>query len=452
MTRNRRVILAALLVETVAAASAVAYGHLAIVAVAILYWIDLLFLMGRVCVQRLFARRTRSVEIPTLLLPFRLLKHKRGAVTLTDRLPPVYPKNLPVAITSLWWGVPISVPVVAVAAFTIPEAFWSNPATPSLFVAGTVAAAAKSWLILQVYAGTGTHERESPLAVNPWKRQALFIFYGGVLYLATDFTASLVAENGVESTRSSAIAVALLVILLRLAYSVRVSHTRFGTDSGKSQNHRTKEDSNGMLSWLRSRIAPEKETVVLAPPSTPDRRPFETVEPKSGSIRLAGVLNALAAGLVVDNRASNAGLDLRALVIVLFLCSLFFLLDGGVAPFLFLNSLTLGLLAVLSVLSVLHMRLALGRVEYRFHDERLVAYDTGLGEPQWSVPYDCIRDISVETGVFGSPLWADTGTVSFERVDSPPEDALDDRKPRSSIAFVPDPERVAELIRSRGGR
>ena len=452
MTRNRRVIIAALSVETVAAVSAVVYGHLAIVAVAVLYWIDLLFLMGRVGVQRLFARRTRGIEILRLLLPFRLLKHKRGAVTLTDRLPQVYPKNLPVAMTNLWWGLPISVPIVAAAAFTIPGAFWSNPATPLLLVAGTLAAAAKSWLILQAYAATGAHERESPLAVNPWKRLALFVFYGGILYLATDFTASLVTDNGVESPRSSAIAVALLIVVLRLAYSVRVSRTRFGTDSGKSQDREIEQDSTGMLSWLRSRIAPEQETAVLAPPSTPDRRPFETVEPESRSIRLAGVLNALAAGLVVDDRFSDAGLNLRVLGILLFLFSLFFLLDGGVIPFLLLNGCLFGLLAVLSVLSILHMRLALGGVEYRFHDTEVVAYDSNLGEPQWAVPYDRIRDISVETRTFGAPLWADTGTVSFERVDNPPEDALDNREPRSSIAFVPDPERVAELIRSRGGR
>jgi hypothetical protein len=453
MTRNRRVVLAALSVETVAAVSAVVYGHLAIVAVAVLYWIDLLFLMGRVGVQRLFARRTRGVEILRLLLPFRLLKHKRGAVTLTDRLPPVYPKNLPVAMATLWWGLPISVPIVAVAAFTIPGAFWSNPATPLLLVAGTLAAAAKSWLILQEYAATGAHERESPLAVNPWKRLALFVFYGGILYLATDFTASLVTDNGVESPRSSAIAVALLLVVLRLAYSVRVSRTRFGTDSGvENRDREVEEAEDGMLSWLRSGIAPEQETAILAPPSTPDRRPFETVEPESRSIRLAGVLNALAAGLVVDDRLSDAGLNLRVLVILLFLFSLLFLLDGSVIPFLFLSGCLFGLLAVLAVLSILHMRLALGGVEYRFHDTEVVAYDSNLGEPQWAVPYDCIRDISVETGTFGAPLWADTGTVSFERVDTPPEDALDDREPRSSIAFVPDPERVAELIRSRGGR
>ena len=118
--RNRRVILAALCVEAVAAAAVVVYGHLAIVAVAVLYWIDLLFLKGRVGVQRLFARPTRGIEIARMLLPFRLLKHKRGTITLTDRLPPVYPKNAPVAAVTLWWGGLISVQTVSVVALTVP--------------------------------------------------------------------------------------------------------------------------------------------------------------------------------------------------------------------------------------------------------------------------------------------------------------------------------------------
>lgn len=44
-------------------------------------------------------------------------------------------------------------------------------------------------------------------------------------------------------------------------------------------------------------------------------------------------------------------------------------------------------------------------VEYRFYDTQIVAYDETLEEPQWVVPYDCIKDISVESGLFGSPLW-----------------------------------------------
>jgi hypothetical protein len=452
MTRNRRVILAALCVETVAVASVVAYGHLAIVAIAVLYWIDLLFLMGRVGVQRLLARPTRGVEVVRLLLPFRLLKHKRGTVTLTDRLPPVYPKNAPVAITGLWWGALIFVPTVLLAALSVPGEFWSNPATPFLLAGGAVAAAAKSWLLLQEHVATGAHEYEPPTAVNPWKRQLLFVLYAAVLYVAADFTASLVAENGIQDAGRNAMVLALLVVVLRLAYSVRVSHTRFGNDSGSGTEYReTKPSADRAISWLRSN-APEREIVELTPPSTPDRRPFETVEPKSRSVLAAGVLNALLAGYVADDQISEAGFGLRVYLLLMFLFALVALLGGAIGVFLAVSGFVFGLLAVFSVPSIGHMRLALGRVEYRFYDAEVVAYDRGLGEPQWAVPYDRIRNISVESGAFGSPLWLDTGTVSFERADSPPEDNLADREPRSSIPFVADPERVAEMLRSRGGR
>ncbi len=452
-------ILAALCVEAVAAVSVVVYGHLAVVAIAVLYWIDLLFLMGRVCVQRLFARPTRPVDLDRVtipgervLLPFRLLKHKRGTVSIADSLPPVYPKNAPMAVTALWWGSIISVPTMLVSALSVSGRFWGNPATPFLLVGGTVAAAAKSWLLLREHAETGAHEYEPPVAVNPWKRQFLFTLYAVVLFILSESTASSVAESGIEETRPGVMTVAALVILLRLAYSVRVSHTRFGDDTGPENRYReTKPSADRLISWLRSR-APDRETVTLTPPSTPDRRPLETVEPKPRSVVAAGVLNALVAGYVVDDKLNDNSFYLRVLSLFLLLFSWLFLLSGAVVPFLFINGLVLGLLAVLSVLSIAHMRLALGEVEYRFYDAGVAAYDRALGEPQWAVPYDRIEDISVESGLFGSPLWLDTGTVSFERTDSPPEDALADREPRSSIAFVSDPERIAELMRSRGGQ
>lgn len=459
MSRNRRVVLAALCVEAVAAASTAAYGYLAIVAVAVLYWIDLLFLMCRVGVQRLLARQTRDIDPARILLPVRLLKHKRGTVTLTDRLPPLYPKNVPVAVTTLWWGALISVPTVLVAALSVPGAFWRNAATPFLFAAGAVAAAAKSWLLLREHVATGAYERRPPVAVNPWKRQGLFVLYGGVLYVAAGFTASLVAENGIESTRSGAMAVALLVVGLRVAYAVRVSRTKFGTgpETGNQTSGAGAPGSeigagdDRVISWLRSKSTGQG-AVVLTPPSTPDRRPFETVAPASRSVVAAGILNALVAGLAVDEQISGAGLSLRVCLLFMVLFSLVALLGGAVSFFLVVNAFVFGLLAMLSVLSVGHLRLALGGVEYRFYDDELVAYDSAIGEPQWAVPYDRIRDVSVERGAFGSPLWLDAGTVSFERDDSPPEDALADREPRSSIVFVSDPERVAETIRSRGGR
>lgn len=243
--------------------------------------------------------------------------------------------------------------------------------------------------------------------------------------------------------------VAALVIFLRLSYSVRVSRTRFETDSGSENQYRkTKPSADRVISWLRSN-APDREIVTLTPPSTPDRRPLETVRPNSKSVFAAGVLNALVGGLVLDGNINDATFGLRVLLLFEFLISGLFLIDGAVVLFLFVNTVVFGLLAVLSIVSIVHMKLALGGVEYRLYDTEVVAYDNSLAEPQWAVPYDCIEDISVKNGLFGSPLWLNAGTVSFERVDSPPEDGIPDRESRSSIAFVPDPERVAELVRSR---
>lgn len=114
-----------------------------------------------------------------------------------------------------------------------------------------------------------------------------------------------------------------------------------------------------------------------------------------------------------------------------------------------LSGILLFLVTAFSAVSAVHMYLALGGVEYRFYESEVVAYDRYLAEPQWSVRYDSIWDISVERGLFGSPLWLDAGTVFFDRTDSLEADDGSNYVGRSSLAFVPDPERVAERLRSR---
>jgi hypothetical protein len=93
------------------------------------------------------------------------------------------------------------------------------------------------------------------------------------------------------------------------------------------------------------------------------------------------------------------------------------------------------------------MLLALGGVEYRFYESEVVAYDRYLGRAQWSASYDSIRAVSVKRGLFGSPLWLDAGTVCFDRSHGH-TDGESAQEPRSSIAFVPDPERAGELLNS----
>ncbi|QGX93731.1 hypothetical protein EI982_02455 [Haloplanus rallus] len=53
---DRRVLVGTVCVETVAGVAALSYGHLSLLAVAVLYWIDLLFLTLRTMVQQLLSR------------------------------------------------------------------------------------------------------------------------------------------------------------------------------------------------------------------------------------------------------------------------------------------------------------------------------------------------------------------------------------------------------------
>ena len=127
--------------------------------------------------------------------------------------------------------------------------------------------------------------------------------------------------------------------------------------------------------------------------------------------------------------------------------AVFALLDGAMVVSASLAAIFFGLVGGLSIISAVHLLLALGGVEYEFYESKVVAYDRYLGRPQWSASYDGVRDVSVERGLFGSPLWLDAGTVFFDRTYNS-KDGESDQEPRSSIAFVPDPERAGELLRS----
>jgi hypothetical protein len=207
------------------------------------------------------------------------------------------------------------------------------------------------------------------------------------------------------------------------------------------------------VSRLRSTLSAEYEVVVPSTPSVPDGTPLDTVEPNRRSLLAAGIVNAMTTGGVVDGQFGHWRQFLIPVGVVgLAVVAIFALLNGAVVVSMALAGIFLGSALVLSVLSAFHMLLALAGVEYRFYDSGVVAYDRYLGEPQWSASYDRIRDISVDRGVFGSPLWVDTGTVFFDRLERSDGRTFVQQEPRSSITFVSDPDRVGDILRSRGNR
>ncbi|RCU44194.1 hypothetical protein DU504_15425 [Haloplanus salinus] len=442
---DRRILLGSVCVETVAAVFVVLYGHLSLLAVAVLYWIDLLFLTLRVTAQQLFSRPVTDRRSTIFQRPFRLLAHKRGSIAVSDRLPGIYPRNVPAVWGAAFVLVFSASTTAYVAAVDVPGELWRSPVAPLLLGVGLVAAAAKSWLVLRAYVASRGYEVTVASAVVPRKRVLIFAVYGGLLWLASKWTLTTLSAEGLEITRAGMTVSASVLIVSRFAYGWYASRAR--PDDWRPDSMSDPDD--GAISKRQSGPEPNGDASVSSPPSIPDGEPRKTMVPVRASILAAGVVNATTTGGVVDNRFGHwRQFMIRMGIAGVLVVAVLALLDGAIVVSAALAAILFVLVGALSTMSAVHMLLALGGVEYEFYESEVVAYDRYLGRPQWSASYDGVRNVSVEHGLFGSPLWLDAGTVFFER-SSNSTDGESAQEPRSSVAFVPDPERAGELLGSR---
>ncbi|GAA0523826.1 hypothetical protein GCM10008992_25260 [Halorubrum aquaticum] len=298
--------------------------------------------------------------------------------------------------------------------------------------------------MLRAYVASGGYDVTSASAVVPRKRILIFAVYSGLLWLASWWTLTTLAGEGLEITRAGMTVSAFVLIVSRLAYGWYAARAR--PDGWQSDSTSDLNDEAISQGWSDSE--PEENVSAPSQPSIPDGEPRETMAPVRSSILAAGVVNAMTTGGVVDNRFGHwRQLIIRVGIAGLIVVAVFALLDGAIVVSASLAAIFFGLVGGLSTISAVHLLLALGGVEYEFYESKVVAYDRYLGRPQWSASYDGVRDVSVERGLFGSPLWLDTGTVFFDRIYNP-KDGESTQEPRSSIAFVPDPERAGELLSS----
>lgn len=429
MKRHWRIVFATLCVEAVAAVAVLVYGALSLVAVVIIYWIDLAFVIGRAVTRQLVRGETTVVRLPRALPQFRLLRYKRGTLSFSERLPLVYLRSLPAVLFSLLLLAASALSTAVVLSVSVPEQFWTDPITPLVLGGGVIAAATKSWLIytdhIERSGGENTHEA----GFIARKRQMLVLLYASVVYLAADISTTALAEPEVENTVVFGVSV---MILLRVAYAIHAS--------------RSSSNSTDSVSWIESIVSDNQPSATPTPPSTPDERPLKTVEPVSRSVPVAGFVNVLTTGGVVDGQFSDAGLHLRVY-------SVFVLIPGTLAAVTGSLLFQIGIASVIVsaiafwLLSTVHMELAFGEIEYQFYESAVVAYDRRLEEPQWSIPYDSIERVSVERGLFSCPGWLDTGTVRVELTDDTAP--MPDKEGRASILFVPDPENVSDWVSAR---
>jgi hypothetical protein len=399
------------------------------VAVAVVYWIDLAFVIARTVVRQLVGGETTVVDPPRALPPFRLLQYKRGTLDLAARLPPVYLRSLPTVLFSLSILAASALTAGVVLVVSVPERFWADPMTSLVFAGAVVAAATKSWLIYADHVDRTGVENARGTGFLARKRQLAVLVYAPLLYIAADFTTSVPA--GPDGVNAVVFAVSVL-ILLRLGSAIRAS--------------RPLSDRSNTLGRVASLLADDQPSSTPTVPTTPDGQPRETAEPVARSVAAAGFLNALTTGGVVDGRFSDPGLSLRVMGF------LFVFVPGALAAASGSRTFQVVVVGVVVsaivfwLLSTVHMELAFGETEYRFYDSAVVAYDRRLEEPQWSVSYDNIETVSVERGPFDSPLWLDSGTVAMALTDGTAP--MPDEKGRASILFVTDPEAISERIGS----
>ena len=429
MSWRWRIVLGTLCVEVVAGAAVLRYGVLSLVAVAIIYWIDLAFVIGRSGIQQLLTGETTAIEPPRALPQFRLLGDKHGTVRLSDRLPPVYLRSFPTVLFGLSVLTASALSTAVVLAVAVPEQFWNDPATPFVLAAGAIAAATKSWL---VSAGSG-RGREPGFVAG--KQQLVALVYAPVTYLVADVTTTALAQPELGET---VLVTASVLIVLRVAYGVDASRRAPGSG-----------DSGERLESIGSNDQPSS---AAATPSEPDGQPLETVRPASRSVPAAGFVNALTTGGVVDGRFSDAGLHLRVYSGFVFITGTAAGVNGS-ALFQLVVACMLVSAAVFWLLSVVHMELAFGEIEYRFYESAVVAYDRRTEELQWSMSYGSIETVSVERGPFESPLGVDAGTVRVELADQAENDtaSIPDERGPTPILFVPDPEGISDQVDARRG-
>ncbi|SDQ20049.1 DUF6498-containing protein [Natronobacterium texcoconense] len=299
------------------------------------------------------------------------LARKRGSVELVSWLPPVYPRNLPFVGAVLFATVWVVLFVVgALAEIAVGEAL-TRPEV-WLSVAGLmVGQGLETW---HDYLRDGRYETASPYAVIETPARQGFFLMAVLLF---------VAEAGGIAVLATFVAVKLLVDWS----AFRATHGGGGRFTG----------------WLSG---PENAGELPNPPQLPDGDPDARCRTHTRTVLLTGLLSTL-----VKPAPFYTGMVLLAWFVTLAVLG-----SSGEYTIVLTAVVTLGALAALVAFlaskTAEHV-LEYAPLEYRRYDDRLVAYDTWVEEPQWSVPIHEIRDVSLVYDRFPDRVF-DTRTLEAQ--------------------------------------
>lgn len=367
--------------------------------VLVLYWVEAGLAFVRYSFEGLFAEHPRADRYHGQLVPLERLEQKRGHVRVSERLPPLYPRNVPFVLQGLFAGGFLWLLAgVWVVSFR-PDGALAGDVLGS----GVVALSAGLTLFGTIFCyGFATAESfrekryETVSALSVVSRRDVF----GVVVLA--FFAPIVGEPtgwrafGLETTLA-------LFVAARLAFSL--------AEAGIPVLRRLRQRESDFVG--------EAETIRV-----PTDEPVGRVE--------------------TDTRAITQYAVLFGTLLAVFPPTIVFAIVGGlVGNFLGgpIGGVTGALLVVAtrSLVEIPVMRLVSDNVEYRVYDEAIVAYDTKLDEPQWRLPRDEITDVVVFDGPLRGLLPEGFGKMKIKCRDGEYE----------RLPFLSDPDRVSELLERR---
>ena len=349
-------------------------------ALVVVYTVEVLLSLALAGFEALFAQRHPPAEREGVVsVGDAELTDKRGSVRVVDWLPPVYPRNVPfvagVVTGVCWFSVFIGVIVVS----TVDVGALLGRTSVLLSLAGLVVTSVggSAWR----YFARREYADISPYGViEPPARRVFFLAF---LLVA-------VAEAG-----GVVVLAAIVLVKTLVEYSL----------------HRAERGETGRLTgWLSG---PDEADNEPDPVTVPDGEPSAAFVTDRRTVLVAATVRAL-------RRAASV-------YFVLF----FFAWLVGVAiaggddlPLAWLAALTAAVLAL--YVGALAVRvgssyLRLAPLEFRRYGDRVVAYDTWLAEPQWSVSTAELRDVYVVSDRLADRLtgtrtlrftagWSDDGT------------------------------------------
>lgn len=371
-----------------------------VAALLVLYWAELGVVFVWTAVKALFAARASHNLSLTWKLPLDGLLEKRGGVSMWS-LPPMYPRNVPVALTllalmGLVW-LPTGVSLLAVGAGDV---FADQGTTVTVAVAAGATFVSRGVAVWADYLRTGQYRAASAQSVVPEK------YVVGLWALM--LSAWLVADAETADAAGIGGGIALVaVVLVKLA--AEVYEWAADADSASSVGARifgTADESDDADQM----------------PELPGEDPVFRTATNPRAVRFAGLLP----GFLLT--ATNG-----AVFVLLVGCFIAAFFSGS----LWVTAAAVGIVAVLATGTVAATCLQAGAVEYRVYEDALVAYDRRLRTPQWRVAYGELRGVSVSREPLRSRLFG-TNTVKLDRGDG----AL-------RLRYLPDAERLADELDSR---